>query len=206
MPEPQSSRTRGRMSVPPTCHVPGLEVTYDLFSDPGSDSAEGSTYRGVASGRVTLEVNEDRQRLYLFCPPQRRRGAGRSPIGVASHEEDVAFIKKMDVDAEFQRRSIASALYETFRAAYPRILVGMVSGPRMVRSGGLATALPAASTRGASELTASSAFRRLVQPWGSGARDFTSGASDRASGGILGPRNSAHNSGYSACSRPAETH
>jgi hypothetical protein len=37
-------------------------------------------------------------------------------------------------------------------------------------------------------------------------RDSPSGAPDPASEAILGPRNSAHNSGHSAHARPAETH
>src|SRR6266576_4097625 len=37
-------------------------------------------------------------------------------------------------------------------------------------------------------------------------RVYASGAPDRASTAILGPQNSAHNSGHSAYRRPAETH
>ena len=108
------------MFLPPTCHVPGLKLAYELFPDPGSGSTGGSTYHGVAS--VELEVNKDRQRLYLFAHLQ----GGEAPVGHLSvwlHTNNTAFIKKMDVDAEFQRRGIASALYETFRAEYPGILV-----------------------------------------------------------------------------------
>jgi hypothetical protein len=45
---------------------PVSRVAYELFPDPGSGSTEGSTYQGIGSGRVALEVNEDRQRLYLL--------------------------------------------------------------------------------------------------------------------------------------------
>src|SRR5437763_14201294 len=37
-------------------------------------------------------------------------------------------------------------------------------------------------------------------------RVYASGAPDRASTAILGPQNSAHNSGHSACPPPAEMH
>ena len=97
-------------------------MTYELFSGPGSGSAGGSTYHGVASGRVALEVNKDRRRLYLFA----HLNGGEAPVGHLSvwlHTNNTTFIKKMDVDAEFQRRGIASALYETFRGEYPGIPV-----------------------------------------------------------------------------------
>ena len=63
------------MFLPPTCHVPGLKLAYELFPDPGSGSTGGSTYHGVAS--VELEVNKDRQRLYLFAHLQ----GGEAPVG-----------------------------------------------------------------------------------------------------------------------------
>src|SRR2546430_765485 len=82
----------------------------------------------------------------------------------------------------------------------------MASGPRMVTSGGLATALPAASTRRILRADSIIRVRRLAQPSGSGAGVLPSSTPARASPAILDPRNSAHNSGYSAHARPAETH
>ena len=80
------------MFLPPTCNVPGLKLAYELFPDPGSGSTGGSTYQGVASGRVALEVNKDRQRLYLFAHLQ----GGEAPVGHLSawlHRNNTAFIK-----------------------------------------------------------------------------------------------------------------
>jgi hypothetical protein len=95
--------------------VPGLEISYESFLDPAS---AGRYVMGPR--RVEFEVNERRRRLYLFAYLD---GRHVGHLSLFLHTNDTAMVRMISVDSTFQRRGIASALFDVFRAEHAAMLV-----------------------------------------------------------------------------------
>jgi GNAT superfamily N-acetyltransferase len=96
--------------------VPSLTIAYECYRDPSHDRA----YHRDGGDAVRHTVDERRLRVYLFAY------LGEDAVGHLSfflHSANTAFIRKIDVASEHQRRGIASALYDSLRAEHPDVLV-----------------------------------------------------------------------------------
>ena len=95
--------------------MPGLEISYESFLDPASAGRHV-----MGPWRVEFEDNDRRRRLYLFAYLDGRQ-VGH--LSLFLHTNDTAMVRMISVDSAFQRRGIASALYDAFRAEHPATLV-----------------------------------------------------------------------------------
>jgi hypothetical protein len=118
LPKSDRVRTERRRTVRATHRVPvpGLEIAYEIFLDPTTTEL----YRLAKGLGLEHEANERRRRLYLFPYLD---GALVGNLSAYIYTNGTALIRGLDVYQEFQRRGIASAMYETFRAEHPDLLV-----------------------------------------------------------------------------------
>ena len=123
MSDPENPRSRCRRAVAAVHQrpVPGLEISFEAYIDPAVWTDYSHVGYGEAlSRRLRFEVNKQRRRVYLFAYVD---GALAGHLSAYVHTNNTALIRKIDVDDHYQRRGIASALYETLRAEFPGLLV-----------------------------------------------------------------------------------
>jgi GNAT superfamily N-acetyltransferase len=95
--------------------VPGLEFSYESFVDPA-----GSVRSDANRWPLAFEFNDRRRRIYMFAFLD---GWQVGHISAFLHTNNTALIRMISVDQQFQRRGIASALYEALRAEHPGVLI-----------------------------------------------------------------------------------
>jgi GNAT superfamily N-acetyltransferase len=122
MSDPGNPQSRTRRAVPTVYQrpVPGLELSFESYIDPAAWTDSYAEYGEALSRRLKFQVNKQRRRVYLFAYVN---GAEVGHLSAYVHTNNTALIRKIDVDDEYQRRGIASALYETLRAEFPGLLV-----------------------------------------------------------------------------------
>jgi GNAT superfamily N-acetyltransferase len=119
-PENPQSRIRRAVAAAYQRPVPGMELSFESYIDPPAWTDSYAEYGEALSRRLKFEVNKQRRRVYLFAYVE---GASAGHLSAYVHTNNTALIRKIDVDDDYQRRGIASALYETLRAEFPGLLV-----------------------------------------------------------------------------------
>jgi hypothetical protein len=107
--------------------VRGLEFSYEIFTDP---TTKGDRYPNEGRWRLEFEANEHRQRLYMFAY---LNGRMVGHLSAYVHTNNTALFRDLEVYPGYRQRRIGSALYESFRAEHPDLLVDLGLVGRRVR-------------------------------------------------------------------------